>query len=180
MLRRLLVGLVIGFLVGGLVAAGLVFGLKITEFGASTGGVLEAYLAAALSGVVTGLVAGKPIWSTGGKIEAGLKAFFGALLGVGAMFALRQWAGGLQLDLSAIGAGHEAPVGYLPAASLPMIAAVLGGFFELDNTEAKKGAEETTGPRKRVAQGANGKARVAEAAEAEGEEAEVVSRRAKR
>src|ERR1700752_3726591 len=108
MLRRLLVGLVLGFIVGGLVAAGMVAGLHIVDFAFITGGAALAYLAAAVTGVLTGLVAGKPIWASGAKVEAGLKAFFGALIGVGLMFALRQWAGNVRLDLSAIGAGGPA------------------------------------------------------------------------
>jgi hypothetical protein len=181
MLRRLLVGLVLGFVVGGALAAALVAGLKTTTF-VGTGGAALAYLVAALTGVVTGLVAGKPIWASGAKTEAGLKAFFGALLGAGAMFALRQWAGGWSLDLNSIGAGGPAPVAELPAASLPLIAALLGGFFELDNTGDSK---EEGKPGKRVAAAAGGgsKARVSASADQgteEGEEDDSASRRAKR
>jgi hypothetical protein len=186
MLRRLLVGLVLGFIVGGLVAAGMVAGLHIINFAFITGGAALAYLTAAITGVLTGLVAGKPIWASGAKVEAGLKAFFGALMGVGLMFALRQWAGGVRLDLSAIGAGGPAGLGDLPAASLPLLAAVLGGFFELDNTGDKEGAaKDASTAKKRVepAAGTNGKskARITEVDDgALGEEAEVASRRAKR
>jgi hypothetical protein len=105
------------------------------------------------------------------------------------MFALRQWAGGWVLDLSAVGAGGPAPVGALPAASLPLLAAVLGGFFELDNTgapakgadESKKSPPASQAQRKRVAsQGSNGKSKPA-AVEVESDEAEeVASRSAKR
>ena len=90
MLRRLLVGLILGAIVGGLVAAGLVAGLHVLLFAGTTGVVL-AYLTAAATGVLTGLVAGKPIWASGAKIEAGLKAFFGALIAAGLMFAARRW-----------------------------------------------------------------------------------------
>ena len=133
MVRRLFSGLVLGVLLGGAVAAAIVFGLKILTF---TGplGALVAYTAAAATGALTGLVAGKPIWAAGAKVEAGLKAFFGALLAAGAMFALRQWAPGFALDLAMIHAGGPAPVGDLPAAALPLIAATLAGLFELDNT----------------------------------------------
>jgi hypothetical protein len=178
MIRRLFVGLVLGLIIGGLVAAGLVAGLHVATF-AGGGGALLAYLAAALTGTLTGLFTGKPIWSSGGKVEAGLKAFFGALIGTGLMFALRQWAGGFYLDLTAIAPGGIGAVGELPAASLPAIAAVLGAFFELDNTggdEAraeKKRALPPPASRKRVgAAGANGKARVSAEEDLEaGEEA---------
>jgi hypothetical protein len=185
MLRRLLLGLVLGLVVGGLLAAGLVAGLGVPTFTAA-GGALMAYLAAALTGVLTGLVAGKPIWASEAKIEAGLKAFFGALIGAGVMFALRRWAGGVTLDLPAIGAHGPTSVADLPAASLPLVAAVLGGFFELDNTGDKKKEGDTAPPRKGpsrvVADGVRaGKARLADAAgeRDSDDEAEVVSRRAK-
>ncbi len=155
---------------GGLVAAGLVAGLHITTF-MGTGGAVLAYLTAALTGVLTGLVAGKPIWATGAKIEAGLKAFFGALLAAGLMFALRQWAGGFHPPITAV-TPEDLPIGDLPAAALPIIAALLGGFFELDNTgggseDADKKKGESSGAKKRIAAGeekTNGqsKSRVAE------------------
>jgi hypothetical protein len=128
MLKRLIVGLVLGAIIGAVVAAVLVQGLGMAVF---TSGVY-AYLAAAVTGILAGLVAGKPIWSADGRIEAGLKAFFGMLLGLGAMVVLRYWVH-LGIDLTALKAG-AGEIGALPAASLPLIAAVLSGFFELDNT----------------------------------------------
>lgn len=159
MLKRLIVGLVLGAVVGAVLAAGLVQGLGMIEFGSGA----LAYLAAAVAGVVVGLVAGKPIWSADGKIEAGLKAFFGALLALGGMFALRQWVH-VNVDLAALKAG-AGEVGALPAASLPLITAVLAGFFELDNT----GEKEKDGEEKDDAKAAKGgkQVRVAEAAEEE-------------
>lgn len=136
MLKRLVLGLLLGAIVGIVLAVALVQGLGITSFDRGPLGAVGAYLAAAVSGVLTGLVAGKPIWSADGKIEAGLKAFFGALLAAGGMFALRQWVD-VSVDLSALKA-DSGPIGQLPAASLPLIAALLGGFFELDNTEGEK------------------------------------------
>jgi hypothetical protein len=132
MVRRLLIGLVLGLIVGGLAAAALVAGLHMTVFDPGAGGAALAYLAAALTGVLTGLVAGKPIWASGAKIEAGLKAFFGALVAAGLMFVARRWITP-SVDLDFLGAG-AGPIGDLPAASLPLVGAVLGGFFELDNT----------------------------------------------
>jgi hypothetical protein len=129
MLRRLLLGLVIGLLTGSLVAAALISGLGMLTFGSA----LFAYAFAAATGVLTGLVAGTPIWAKGGQIEAGLKAFFGALLAAGGMFAIRKWLM-MGVDLSVLHAGAGA-IGELPAASLPVIGAVLGAFYELDNTD---------------------------------------------
>jgi hypothetical protein len=186
MVRRLFAGLIVGLLVGCAVAAALVAGLRVHEFAdLGAGGVVLAYLAAALTGVLTGLVAGKPIWASNAKIEAGLKALFGALLGAGLLFALRQWAGGVTADLGFIGAGHGS-VGELPAASLPLLAALLGAFFELDNTG---GGEEDAdkrparvSERKRVgtANGSSSAGAIEANEGADGDEAEGVSRRAKR
>ena len=50
-----------------------------------------AVIAAALTGVLVGLVAGKPIWAKDAKIEAGMKAFIGALLAAGLMYAVRRF-----------------------------------------------------------------------------------------
>jgi hypothetical protein len=188
MVRRLLFGLIIGLVVGGGVAAGVVAGLGLPTF-AGAGGAALAYLAAALTGVLTGLVAGKPIWSSGAKIEAGLKAFFGALLGAAAMFALRQWAGSWAVNFPAIGARGMTAVGDLPAISLPLLAAVLGGLFELDNTEP---APEADSPKKaasakarqrvavETAKAPNKKAREQAADADSDDDAEPSSRRAKR
>jgi hypothetical protein len=133
MISRLVVGCVLGLIAGVAVAAALVFGLHTTAYDGALGIVL-AYGTAALTGVLTGLVAGKPIWAHGASIEAGLKAVFGAMLGTLAMFALRKWASGVRVDLTALGIGGAGALGDLPAASLPLIGAVLGGLFELDNT----------------------------------------------
>ena len=145
MVKRLFVGLFLGAVVGAIVAAILVQGLGMTTFDASVLGPTSAYLAAAVTGVLTGLVAGKPIWSADGKIEAGLKAFFGALIALGGMFALRQWVH-VDADLSALKAGSS-ELGHLPAASLPMIAAVLAMFFEIDNGDGPKEKDGSGGKR---------------------------------
>jgi hypothetical protein len=184
MLRRLLVGLVLGLVVGGLVAAGFVQGLHVLTFGDGTGGALFAYATAAVTGVLTGLVAGKPIWASGAKIEAGLKAFFGALIAAGLMFALRQWGGVIPVLPTQFTPAEVDQViqhaGSLPAMALPMLAAVLGGFFEIDNTGGDE--SDTKGSRKRVADGgAKAKSRVATPEEDVEEEASPIpAKRAKR
>jgi hypothetical protein len=150
MVKRLVIGLVLGVILGAALAAVLVQGLGIVTFAPAT-----AYLAAAATGVITGLVAGKPIWAADGKIEAGLKAFFGALLSLGAMFVLRRWVS-VPVDLSALKAG-AGTLGDLPAAALPMIAAALSAFYELDNTGAEEGKAD-------AGSGAGGKAGAAKGA----------------
>jgi hypothetical protein len=185
MVRRLLLGLVLGLIVGGLAAAALVAGLHMTVFDPGAGGVALAYLAAALTGVLTGLVAGKPIWASGAKIEAGLKAFFGALIATGLMFAARRWLTS-SVDLDFLGAG-AGPIGELPAASLPLVAAVLGGFFELDNTEGSAktaGSDASPKTKKRVAEekgNGKGQSRVADDEDGDAEQAAPIApKRAKR
>jgi hypothetical protein len=188
MLRRLVVGLILGLVVGGLVAAGLVAGLHVSLFGPGTEEAVFAYLAAAVTGVLTGLVAGKPIWASGARIEAGLKAFFGALLGAGLMFAARRWVS-FPLDLAFAGLPGSDHAGWLPEVSLPLVAAVLGGFFELDNNGSAAAATEAKDtPKARIADEkagkANGKGKARVAGDGDPVEEEttgpVASKRAKR
>jgi hypothetical protein len=134
MLKRLVVGLSLGLVTGMVLAVALVQGLNVSFM--TTGGAVLAYLAAAASGGIVGLVAGKPIWSSEGKIESGLKAVFGMVLALGGMWALRKF-GTTTMDLTALKAG-VGPFGELPFTSLPIITGVLGAFFELDNTPADK------------------------------------------
>jgi hypothetical protein len=124
---RLFKGLFVGLALGGVLAAVAVQALGLTVLGT-----LPAYLLALVLGALTGLVAGKPIWAAGAKVEAGLKAFAGALLAAGGMFALRHWVG-WSVDLTALGAG-SGTLGELSATSLPLVSAVLAALFELDNT----------------------------------------------
>lgn len=173
MVKRLVVGLVKGLVTGAVVAALLVQGLHLASFG----GALLAYVAAVVTGVLVGLVAGKPIWSKGARIEAGLKAFAGALLAAGAMYAIRRWLN-MHVDLTALSAGAGA-LGELPATSLPLLATVLAVIFELDNT----GDDEDAGPKAKAKSKAS-RARIAAgngASEAdELDEVEPVARRARR
>jgi hypothetical protein len=167
MLKRLIVGLILGTVIGAVVAAVLVQGLGMALFSNA----VFAYLAAAATGVITGLVAGKPIWAADGKIEAGLKAFFGILLGLGAMFVLRTWAN-VHLDLSMLKAG-EGALGDLPAASLPLMAAVLAGFYEIDNSPSTDKKDDDAAAGGSSKKGAGKKVRVADEDESvEDEEAE--------
>ena len=167
MLKRLIVGLILGTVIGAVMAAVLVQGLGMALFSNA----VFAYLAAAATGVITGLVAGKPIWSADGKIEAGLKAFFGVLLALGGMFALRTWAN-IHLDLSMLKAG-EGALGSLPAASLPILAAVLAGFYEIDNSPSDDGEKKDGSAGAGASKGGGKKVRVAADDEvAEDEEAD--------
>jgi hypothetical protein len=155
MLGRLLIGIVKGIILGALLGVGL------AQIGFAAPGALIAYPAAALAGVLVGLVAGKPIWAKDAKIEAGMKAFVGALLGAGLMFAARKWLTmGVPVPLGAFGganaslneaAGSSGTLGGLAVTSLAMIAALLGGFYEADNDsdegESKGVGEAATGKR---------------------------------
>jgi hypothetical protein len=166
MLGRLLIGLVKGLLIGALLG----FGLAKLGLGAPIA--LIAYPAAALCGVLVGLVAGKPIWAKDAKIEAGMKAFVGAILGAGLMFAARKWLTmevALPLQGLVEAKAASGAIGMLAITSLAMITAVLGGFYEADNDPSESEGGGTTG--KRVEAGGP---RVAASAgeELEGEELE--------
>lgn len=148
MLLRLLLGLVKGLVIGGLL------GFALAKIGMAAPGAVVGYLAAALAGALVGLVAGKPIWAQGGKIEAGLKAGFGALLAVGLMWLSRKFLTfGVPVNLGSLAAANHSlqqtspTMGGLAITSLPMVTALLGAFYDADNTpdpdaksDAKQGA----------------------------------------
>jgi hypothetical protein len=150
MLRRLFAGLLLGAVVGAAAASALIGWLKITVF-EGTAGQLEAYGAALVVGVLAGLVTGKPIWASDAKVEAGLKAFFGAFLAAGGMFALRRWAPPVALPVP-VGTGVSMALGNLPV-SLAVVGASLGALFELDNTDDKKASPGRAPARSRVSPG---------------------------
>jgi hypothetical protein len=153
MLGRLLIGIVKGLIVGGLVGFGLV------QLGMATPGVVLAYLAAAVTGVLVGLIAGKPIWAKDAKIEAGMKAFVGALLGAGLMYAARRWltmpvppALAAIADPSPPQSDAIATLGSLGMTSLASVGAVLGGFYEADNNPSEaEGTPAASGKQAAVA-----------------------------
>lgn len=178
MLKRLIFGLVIGLFVGSLAAGAAVeMGFSVAD-DASKSVVL--YIFAALTGILTGLVAGRPIWSKGGQIEAGLKAFFGALLGAGMMFAIRMWFHPA-LSLGFVQPNMVGDLGTLPAAALPMIAAVLGGFYELDNTPTTDDAsKKSSGKGANVVAKKKGNVRVAAASADDEQEDDAVVKKTKR
>jgi hypothetical protein len=142
MLGRLLLGILKGLVLGGLVGFGLL------KLGWAFPGAIVAYLAAAVTGILIGLIAGKPIWAKDARIEAGMKAGVGALLAVGLMFAARKWLtmevpAGLLAVTGAV-APKEAggsTLGHFAMTSLAAITAVLGGFYDADNTPEPEKAE---------------------------------------
>ncbi len=184
MIKRLLYGLVFGLFVGAIVAAIAIKALGLLSFGMTGGGAALAYVFASVTGILVGLVAGKPIWASGGQIEAGLKAFVGALVASGLMFVLRRWVH-LDMDLSNIGAsplGEVTEIGSLPAIALPMIAGLLGAFYEADNTPEDKDPKKADKDKKEAAKGKD-KVRVAtdeDAADDKDKDAEEEPKKAKR
>jgi hypothetical protein len=171
MVKRLVVGLSLGLVTGIVLAVALVQGLGVSFLApplGHAGNAVLAYLAAAAAGGLVGLVAGKPIWSSEGKIESVLKAVFGTVLALGGMWALRRF-GTMPMDLTALKAG-VGPIGELPFTSLPIITGVLGAFFELDNTPSAKDDKEADAGKGKAA--GKSKVRVAEEAEEAEEEEE--------
>jgi hypothetical protein len=173
MLVRLLIGLVKGLVVGGLV------GFAFAKLGFGAPGALMAYFGAALAGSLVGLIAGKPVWAAGAKIEVGLKAAFGALVGMGLMWLARSFVkipipldlGDLTVANASLGeSAQHGTIGGLAITSLALVAGLLGGFYDADNTpepSAEKGEEKA-----RVASGANGKARIGAKSAADDDELE--------
>lgn len=177
MIKRAAWGLAKGLIVGALIAAALVFGLGVASLTHAA-----AYIMAGLAGVLTGLVAGKPIWHEGARIEAGLKAFFGAILGGGALYALQRWA---PLPANIVPLGRSF-VGDVSVAAFPLIAAVIGFIYEIDNTPSsdepeQKASKATTRPGLRAPSGVRLPAKTGRAADVDEPEEDVSAvRRAKR
>lgn len=136
MITRLFVGLFKGALFGAALAAAMYFGLHVTTLATPL-----AYLAAVLAGTLVGLVAGKPIWAEAAKIEAGLKALFGAGLGALVLFAIRKW---VHVPLPATVPGWVDPGGSI--ALIPAVTTTIAMLFELDNTPAP--AKEEAAPKR--------------------------------
>ena len=138
MLRRLIVGLVKGLLIGGGVGLLLVKVLGLLYFGAWL-----AYPLAILVGVLTGFIAGRPIWASGARIEAYLKAGVGAFLASGLLFALRRWATVPIPELPfELGGGAGALLGEVPILVLPLISTVLALLYDFDHAVGKQDEEE--------------------------------------
>lgn len=137
MLKRLIVGIILGVVIGGLLGFGL-FQLWPTAMSGAL-----AYAFAAATGVIVGLVAGKPIWAKGAQIEAGLKAFVGALLSMGILFGVRY----LGVTIPEVAGIPAAEIGRHAIGSLLTISTLLAIFYELDNT----GGDEEEGDKKRIA-----------------------------
>jgi hypothetical protein len=148
MLGRLITGILKGLVLGGLVGFGLV------KLGMAVPAAWLAYVAAAITGVLIGLIAGKPIWAKDARIEAGVKAFVGALLGAGLMFAARKWltmplpalpaaVGASQIAEVAKETGKAVTLGQFSMTSLAVIAALLGGFYDADNTPEPEGEKKS-------------------------------------
>jgi hypothetical protein len=178
MIKRAAWGLGKGAFVGALIAAALVFGLGVASLSYAA-----AYIMVALTGVLTGLIAGKPIWHEGARIEAGLKAFFGALLGAAGLYALQRWA---PLPAGLVPMGRYF-LGDVSVAAFPVIAALLGLVYEVDNTPsaeapAAKGAEGAARRGLRAPSGVRLSSKTGRGAEADEVDEDAVSsvRRAKR
>lgn len=157
MLGRLFLGIGKGLLVG------VLLGVTLAKLGLAAPSAIVAYPAAALVGVLIGLIAGKPIWAEGAKIEAGLKAFVGALVGAGLMFVARRWLPmAVPFSLGAFSAPNASlneaantagTLGGLAVTSLPLIAALLGAFYEIDNDPSESRPQ---GPSSKAASGEQG------------------------
>ncbi len=161
MLKRLLVGLVIGIVAG----AALGFGLMQLLANPMSGAL--GYAFAAVTGVLVGLVAGKPIWAKGALVEAGLKAFIGALLACGLLFGLRF----VPLTLPAIAGARAAQLGEHAFGALTVVATLLAVFYEVDNTGGDEPAVDKNAPTRKRVEGPSSK-RPGAAAELEAAEEE--------
>jgi len=163
--KKILLGLVEGALAGVLVVA-LLSRLHVTWTP------LLLYAAVAGVGAMVGAVAGRPIWAREAKLEALLKSLAGSFVAVTAMYGARKWLGGTHVNLEALG-GTSGSIGDVPAAVLPIIGALLGFVFQVDDAFGG----ETEAPRRRVE---SPSPRGAESTDETADDADVSERRAER
>lgn len=169
MLKRLLVGLMIGIVAGAAMGFGLMQLLANPMSGAL------GYAFAAITGVLVGLVAGKPIWAKGALVEAGLKAFIGALLACGMLFGLRF----VPFTLPGFAGAPAALLGQHAFGALAAVATLLAVFYEIDNTGGDAEAVDKNAPTRKRVEGPASK-KPAAAAELDAGEEEESGRKAKR
>jgi hypothetical protein len=128
---RLLIGVLKGLLLGALVGYGLAAAGMSWPF--------MFYVGASVVGVLIALVAGKPIWAEDARIEVGMKALAGAILAPGLMWLARTFLSvGLPFDVSSLPGlamlpSHGLTLGTFSVSALAMVAALLGGFYDVDN-----------------------------------------------
>jgi hypothetical protein len=97
--------------------------------------------------VLVGLIAGKPIWAKDAKVEASTKAVVGGLLGAALLAALRTWLMiPVPVSLAPFGPEH-AMVGGFAVTALATVAAILGGFYEADNSPSENAGARVSGAR---------------------------------
>ncbi|MFO0614382.1 MAG: hypothetical protein U0414_17475 [Polyangiaceae bacterium] len=157
MIGRLLLGLLKGIVIGGLLGFGLA---KAFPGSMVAPGMVAQILLGAASGVLVGLVAGKPIWAKDAKIEAGMKAAVGAVLGAALIFAARKWLTvpfpvAITGLTQKIDAAQNGTLGGLSLTSFAIVAGILGAFYDADNTPSadkdQAGAAKAESPKTRVA-----------------------------
>jgi hypothetical protein len=171
-LLRLLTGLAKGLIIGGLIGYGL------AAAGAGVPGALIAYPVAVLLGGLLALIAGKPIWAEGARIEVGTKAVAGAVFAPGLLWLARSFATvGIPFDLGALPglaslSGQAATIGTFAVTSLAMVAALIGGFFDADNSPLDEAQQAALAGKQRIdvdLENADLEAELAAAEEAEAE-----------
>lgn len=141
---RLLFGILKGVVIGAMIGAVLVA----SAMGAPAAPI--AYPAAAAAAVLVSLVAGKKIWEAQGRVQVMLKAAAGLFLGPGLLWLVRSFA---NVPLPDIAGLPGLTLGSFAVTSLALVAAVLGGFYDLDNTG---GAGQAKATPQRAAAGAKG------------------------
>jgi hypothetical protein len=185
---RLLFGIFKGLLIGAILGGVLV------ASGMGEPGALIAYPAAAAAAVLVSMIAGKKIWEADGRVQFMLKAVAGLFLGPGLMWLARTFASVPLPNMSTLPGVSSFPgfaslpagltLGSFAITSLAMVAAVVGGFYDLDNTPAPEGKDKAKKPAAKV-----GAKRIdpelaaltgLDASEIESAEAEAEERRAKK
>jgi hypothetical protein len=137
--------LVLGILKGGAIGAAL--GWAALKLGVAGGA--GAGLTYAVIGALVGLVCGKPIWRQETIWTSILKGLFGLGAGVGLFYLSRKLFGGMHLGFTAnLGVPADRPLVDIPLVLGPIVGAIPGIFFEVDDAaggtpdKAGKGAKK--------------------------------------
>jgi hypothetical protein len=139
-----MVRVVLGLLKGAVVGAAL--GWAALKLG--VGGGAAAFLTYALIGGIVGMVCGKPPWRQDTFWTSALKGLFGVGVGIGLYVLGRKFLPGAHVSLpAALGAPPDRSIAELPILIGPIIGAVLGTFFEVDDGGGAKAAADKSKPK---------------------------------
>jgi hypothetical protein len=122
--------LLLGILKGGAIGAAVGWAaLKLGIAGGVGGGLTYAVI-----GGLVGVLCGKPLWRQDTIWTSILKGVFGVAAGIGLYYLSRKLLGGMHVGFAAsLGAPSDRPLVEIPLLLGPLVGAIPGIFFEIDD-----------------------------------------------